>query len=135
MKIPSRTFAFSLVELLVVLGVIAIMLYFAFPNVVQVKSDSERDMAKARAETLNLAAAAYFQNLGPTAALSNWTAAATSEARYDLLKPYIAFPAPSLGSFLPSSDYSVSFDASEPHKRKATLIGPTMGATITNIPY
>lgn len=131
-RLPSK--GFSLVELLVVLAVIGVMLYFAFPNIVQVKSDSERDMAKARAETLNLAAAAYFQNLGPTAALNEWTGK-SSEQRYQLIRSYIAFPAPTLSAFMPSSDYSISFHATEPHKQKATLVGPLMGATVTNIPY
>jgi len=131
-RLPSK--GFSLVELLVVLAVIGVMLYFAFPNIVQVKSDSERDMAKARAETLNLAAAAYFQNQGATAALNAWSGK-TPEEHYQLIRSYIAFPAPTLSQFMPSSDYSISFHATEPHKQKATLRGPFMGATLTNIPY
>lgn len=122
--------AFSLVELLVVIAVLGIILFFAFPNIVQVKSDSEKDLAKARAETLNLAAAAYFQAVGSNAAATNW-AGKTAEQRYQLITPYIAFPASSLSNFLPSSDYSISFDASAPHRVKATLMGPGS----TNIPY
>jgi prepilin-type N-terminal cleavage/methylation domain-containing protein len=121
---------FSLTELLVVLLVIGIVLYFAFPNIVQIKSDSERDLAKARAETLNLAAAAYFQAVGSNAAATNW-AGKTAEQRYQLLTPYIAFPATALSNFLPSSDYSVTFNATNPHKMKATLMGPGS----TNIAY
>lgn len=131
-RLPSK--GFSLVELLVVLAVVSVMLYFAFPNIVQVKSDSERDMAKARAETLNLAAAAYFQNQGATAALDEWTGK-TPEEHYLLIRGYIAFPSATLSEFIPSSDYSISFHATEPHKQKATLRGPFMGATLTNIPY
>jgi prepilin-type N-terminal cleavage/methylation domain-containing protein len=127
----GQTFAFSLLELLVVIAVLGIILFFAFPNIVQVKSDSEKELAKARAETLNLAAAAYFQAVGPTVALSNWGLQTNAEARYNLLKPYIAFPAASISNFLPSTDYSVSFDASAPHKVKANLLGPGS----TNIPY
>lgn len=121
---------FSLVELLVVIAVLGVILFFAFPNIVQVKSDSEKDLAKARTETLNLAAAAYFQAVGPTIALSNWTGK-SSEQRYQLLMPYIAFPATNLASFLPSTDYVVTFDASQPHKVKAALLGPGS----INIPY
>ncbi len=121
---------FSLIELLVVITVLGVILYFAFPNIVQVKSDSERNLAKARAEALNLAAAAYFQAVGPTAALSNWSGK-DSAARYVLIKPYLAFPQSTLGDFMPSSDYTVTFDSSEPHRTKATLLGPSS----ENIPY
>jgi prepilin-type N-terminal cleavage/methylation domain-containing protein len=122
--------AFSLVELLVVIAVLGIVLFFAFPNIIQVKSDSEKDLAKARAETLNLASAAYFQAIGTNVAATNW-AGKSAEQRYQLISPYIAFPAASLSNFLPSSDYSITFDASAPHKVKATLMGPGS----TNIPY
>jgi prepilin-type N-terminal cleavage/methylation domain-containing protein len=122
--------AFSLVELLVVIAVLGIVLFFAFPNIIQVKSDSEKDLAKARAETLNLASAAYFQAIGTNVAATNW-AGKSAEQRYQLITPYIAFPAASLSNFLPSSDYSITFDASAPHKVKATLMGPGS----TNIPY
>ena len=121
---------FSLVELLVVITVLGVILYFAFPNIVQVKSDSELNLAKARAEALNLAAAAYFQAVGPTAALTNWTGKSSAD-RYQLLKAYIAFPQATLSDFMPSSDYTVTFDNTEPHRKKATLLGPT-GA---DIPY
>jgi len=121
---------FSLVELLVVITVLGIILFFAFPNIVQVKSDSEKELAKARAETLNLAAAAYFQAVGTNAAASNWAGKSAAE-RYQLITDYIAFPAATLSNFLPSSDYSITFDASSPHRVKATLIGPGS----TNIAY
>jgi prepilin-type N-terminal cleavage/methylation domain-containing protein len=125
-----RNCAFSLVELLVVITVLGVILFFAFPNIIQVKSDSEKDLAKARAETLNLASAAYFQAIGTNVAATNW-AGKTAEQRYQLITPYIAFPATSLSSFLPSTDYSITFDAAAPHKVKATLMGPGS----TNIPY
>lgn len=123
MKPLSCERGFSLVELLVVIAVLGIILYFAFPNIVQVKSDSERELAKARAEALNLAAAAYFQAVGPSTAAAAWTSQ-TDEERYELLMPYIAFPAPSLDAFLPSSDYDINFHPTEPHRQKATLLGP-----------
>ena len=131
----SSTSGFSLVEILIVLAVAGVLLFFAFPNIVQVKSDSERELAKARAEALNLAATAYFQALGPEEALDRWTDATGAEDRYELLKPYLAFPATTLSNFLPSADYSITFDATAPHKVKATLMGPVMGGAITNINY
>ena len=134
-KAPSAKSAFSLVELLVVLLVLGIILYFAFPNIVQVKSDSERELAKARAEALNLAATAYFQSVGPAVAATNWSETTNAEVHYDLLKPYLAFPANTLSNFMPSKDYNIIFDASAPHKIKATLRGPSMGTNLSDIPY
>lgn len=131
----SSNSGFSLVEILIVLAVAGVFLFFAFPNIVQVKSDSERELAKARAEALNLAATAYFQSVGPLVAASNWGALNSAEDRYDLLKPYLAFPADTLAEFLPSTDYDVIFDASAPHKVKATLRGPLMGTNLADIPY
>lgn len=118
--------AFSLVELLIVIVVLGVVLYFAFPNIVQMRSDSEANLARARAEMLNLAAAAYFQAVGDRAtARANWVAAGSDEARYsDLLRPYIAFPAASLSAFMPSSDYTVVFNPNDPLASKAQLFGP-----------
>jgi prepilin-type N-terminal cleavage/methylation domain-containing protein len=123
--------AFSLLELLVVVAILGVILFFAFPNIVQVKSDSEKNLAKARAETLNLAAAAYFQAVGTNAASTNWAGKSDEERYVNLLREYIAFPATSLSNFLPSSDYNITFDDSAPHKVKARLMGPGS----TNIPY
>jgi len=123
---PSRQ-AFSLLELLIVIVVLGVVLYFAFPNVIQMRRDSEDSLARARAEMLNMAAAAYFQAVGdrPTAR-ANWAAAGNDEARYSsLLKPYIAFPPASLSAFMPSSDYTVVFDPNDPLLNKAQLYGPS----------
>ena len=117
---------FSLVELLIVITILGIVLYFAFPNIVQMRSDSEDSLARARAEMLNLAVAGYFQAVGDrTTAKANWSAAGSDEARYtSLLKPYIAFPPATLSAFMPSSDYTVVFDPTDPLVRKVQLYGP-----------
>jgi prepilin-type N-terminal cleavage/methylation domain-containing protein len=122
----SKHSAFSLIELLIVIVILGIILYFAFPNIVQMRSDSEASLARARAEMLNLAAAAYFQAVGDrTTARANWAAAGSDESRYtSLLKPYIAFPTADLSSFMPSSDYTVVFDPTNPIVKKAQLFGP-----------
>ena len=125
-RFPFRS-GFSLVELLVVIVVLGVVLYFAFPNIVQMRRDSEDNLARARAEMINLAAAAYFQAVGdrPTAR-SNWAAAASDEARYtSFLKPYIAFPTATLSNFMPSSDYRVVLDPNDPLLKKAQLLGPS----------
>jgi len=126
-KLTAKNFsAFSLVELLIVIVVLGVILYFAFPNIVQMRSDSEANLARARAEMLNLAAAAYFQAVGDrTTAKANWAAAGSDESRYtSLLKPYIAFPTATLASFMPSSDYTVVFNPTNPLVNKAQLFGP-----------
>jgi prepilin-type N-terminal cleavage/methylation domain-containing protein len=119
--------AFSLLELLVVLVVLGVVLYFAFPNIVQMRSDSEASLARARAEMLNLAVAAYYQAVGDRGTASAaWAAQGNDEARYDnLLKPYIAFPTADLSGFMPSSDYTVVFHPTEPLRNKAQLFGPS----------
>jgi len=132
MKLPPRdgknpcSAGFSLVELLVVIVVLGIVIYFAFPNIVQMRSDSEDSLARARAEMLNLAVAAYFQAVGDRAeAKQGWADAGNDASRYStLLRPYIAFPAASLSAFMPSSDYTVVFDPDDPLMNKAQLYGP-----------
>jgi prepilin-type N-terminal cleavage/methylation domain-containing protein len=129
MKSPTtarKAAAFSLIELLIVITILGVVLFLAFPNIVQVKSDSERELAKARAEALNIAAAAYVQNQS----LGNW-GTLTEEQRYQEIMDYIAFPATNLESFLPSSDFGLSFNPTSPHKIKAILSAPGS----TNVPY
>ena len=126
-RIKNKNAAFSLLELLIVIVVLGVVLYFAFPNIVQMRSDSEANLARARAEMLNLAVAAYFQAVGDrTTAKGNWAAAGSDEARYaNLLRPYIAFPSASLDAFMPSSDFTLVFDPSDPLLNKAQLYGPS----------
>ena len=125
-RIKNKNAAFSLLELLIVIVVLGVVLYFAFPNIVQMRSDSEANLARARAEMLNLAVAAYFQAVGDrTTAKQKWAAEGSDEARYaNLLRPYIAFPSASLDAFMPSSDFTVVFDPSDPLLNKAQLYGP-----------
>jgi len=110
--------AFSLLELLVVIVVLGVVLYFAFPNIVQMRRDSEDNLARARAEALNMAAAAYFQAVGSQAASSAWSSAGNN-ARYALVSPYLAFAAPSLSSFMPAG-YSATF-SSDPLRQKVAV--------------
>jgi prepilin-type N-terminal cleavage/methylation domain-containing protein len=125
-RIKNKNAAFSLLELLIVIVVLGVVLYFAFPNIVQMRSDSEANLARARAEMLNLAVAAYFQAVGDrTTAKQKWAAEGSDEARYaNLLRTYIAFPSASLDAFMPSSDFTVVFDPSDPLLNKAQLYGP-----------
>jgi len=112
--------AFSLVEVLVVLVILGTVLFLAIPNVVQVRSDSEDNLARSRAEALNMAAAAYFQAAGNQSASSAWAAANGNQARYDLIKPYLAFAPETLAAYMPNG-YSISFSTSDPLRVKASL--------------
>lgn len=109
---------FSLVELLIVLVILGVVMFLAIPNIVQVRSDSEDNLARSRAEALNMAAAAYFQAVGTQTASSVWSGAG-NDTRYALLSPYLAFAPASLSSYMPSG-YSVTF-SSDPLRQKATL--------------
>ena len=109
---------FSLVELLIVLVILSIVLFLAIPNIVQVRADSEDNLARSRAEALNMAAAAYFQAVGSQAASSAWSAAG-NDARYTLVSPYLAFAPSSLSSYMPAG-YSATF-SSDPLRQKVSL--------------
>ncbi len=125
-KQGSRS-GFSLVEILIVVVVLGVIVFLAIPNIVQIRSDSEDNLARARAEALNVAAAAYFQAVGVQAATSAWQGAG-DEARYVLLSPYLAFAPSTLAAYMPAG-YSVSFSV-DPLRTKATL---SRGAT--PLPY
>jgi prepilin-type N-terminal cleavage/methylation domain-containing protein len=119
--------AFSLVELLIVLVILGVVMFLAIPNIVQVRSDSEDNLARARAEALNVAAAAYFQAVGTQTAGAAW-AAAGDEGRYTLISPYLAFAPASLAAFMPNG-YSATF-SSDPLRFKASLFRGN-----TELPY
>ena len=118
-----------MVELLVVLVILGTVLFLAIPNVVQVRSDSEDNLARSRAEALNMAAAAYFQAAGNQSASSQWAAAGGDQARYELVQPYLAFAPATLAAYMPNG-YSASFSDSDPLRVKATLFRGT-----TSLPY
>ncbi|MFC5454246.1 type II secretion system protein [Prosthecobacter fluviatilis] len=119
---------FSLVEMMACVSIIGIIAFMAIPSVTRMRGDSERNLAIARAESLNLALASYIQVRGRTQAALEWTAASSPEAKYQLLKSYLSFAERDLATFLPSG-YSLTFPLSITPMTKATLSNPT-GATI-----
>ena len=125
--------AFSLVEVLAAITIIGIIIFLAVPNIVRVKQDSEDNLARARAETLNMAIAAYVQAVGTNTAQTNW-AASNSDGRYLLIRQYIAFSETSLTNFTPGG-YAISLTnptiSPLTSQSKAVLTGP--GGS--NIPY
>lgn len=127
----ARIPAFSLVEVLAAITIIGIITFLAVPNIVRVKQDAEDNLARARAETLNMAIASYVQALGTNTAQSNWSGAGNDNARYLLIAPYIAFAETNLASFTPGG-YTNTLPASiSPLTTKVRLSGPGN----TNIGY
>jgi len=102
---------FSLVEVLVAVALIGVVVFLALPNIVQIKEDSETHLAIARAEALNMGMASFIQAQGSGAAASAWSGASDDEARYTLVKPYLAFAPDTLALYTPGG-YSLAFPAS-----------------------
>ncbi len=111
---------FSLVEVLVAVALIGVIVFLALPNIVSVKSDSERHLAIARAEALNMAMASYVQAQGRATATTAWTAAGNDEARYTLVKPYLAFAPNTLALYVPGGS-TMAFPNSVAALQKVTL--------------
>ena len=104
LRILSQS-AFSLVEVLAAVAIIGIVTFLAIPNIVQVKQDSEDNMARVRANVLNMAIASFVQAKGQATATNLWSGASDS-ARYSNLSPYIAFPDPTWSAFTLSPTYT-----------------------------
>lgn len=98
---------FSLVELLASIAIIGLISFMAIPHIQNMRSDGERNLAIARAESLNMAVASLIQTRGRIQASLDWAGKSDSE-RYDLLRPYLGFAEANLAAFLPSG-YDVDF--------------------------
>lgn len=118
-----RAGGFSLVEVLAAITIIGVIIFLAIPNIVQIRSDAEDNLAKSRADALNVAVAAYFQAVGPAQAQAIWTNATYNNAssRYQLVSPYLAFAPGDLSAYMPRN-YSVTFSNIDPHRHKAALL-------------
>lgn len=118
--------AFSLVEVLAAVAIIGVVTFMAIPNIVRLKLDGEENLARARGETLNMAMASYVQALGTTAANSNWSGAGSDQARYALIRSYIAFsPANLSNGFMPNG-YNAALPSSLTNlATKTTITGPS----------
>jgi prepilin-type N-terminal cleavage/methylation domain-containing protein len=108
-----RPRAFSLVEMLAAVAIIGIISFLAIPNLVKMRSDSERNIAIARAEAINMGMATFIQVRGRTQAASEWTASSTDQLKYAKIAPYISFSEATLQNFLPNG-YTVTFRRIDP---------------------
>jgi prepilin-type N-terminal cleavage/methylation domain-containing protein len=121
---PRRRAGFSLVELLAAVTIIGVIAFMAIPAVSRMREDSERNLAIARVEALNTAMATFIQVNGRTNAETAWSATGTSdEAKYTLLRPYLAFAEASLARFMPEG-YNARFQGSILTLTKTRLLNP-----------
>lgn len=121
-SILRRSNGFSLVEMLAVIAIIGIVIFLAIPNLLQIKSDGEQNLAISRAESLNMGMASFIQAQGQGAAETAWSGASTN-GRYTLVKPYVAFAPTAMSNYMPGG-YSVTLPGSLTNLTKATLTGP-----------
>jgi type II secretory pathway pseudopilin PulG len=105
-------------------SIIGIIAFMAIPSVTRMRGDSERNLAIARAEALNLAQASFIQVRGRTQAALDWSAASSVQNRYNLLRPYLSFSETTITAYMPSG-YSVTFPNSITTMTKAALRGPS----------
>lgn len=117
--------AFSLVELLATVAIIGIITFMAVPQVTRMRADAERNLAIARAESLNLGVASMIQIRGRTQASLDW-AAKDDNAHYDLIKPYLSFAETTLSLYLPGG-YDVDFPSTLDPLQKVILKDTTSG--------
>lgn len=116
--------AFSLVEILAAVAIVAVITFLAVPNIVRIKQDSEQNLAIARAEALNLGIAAFIQANGRSSAATLWSGAASAQARYALLAPYLAYAPAQLTEYVPGG-YNMTLPANiDGALTKVLLSGP-----------
>ena len=120
---PAR--GFSLVEMLAAVAIIGVISFLALPNLIKMRTDSERNLAIARCESINMSMATYIQVRGRVQAASDFAGSSTAQAKYSLLTPYLAFSQANLTDYIPSG-YSVTFNSIDP-LQKVTL---SQGSTV-----
>ncbi|GEP44979.1 type II secretion system protein [Brevifollis gellanilyticus] len=120
---------FSMVEMIACVSIIGIIAFLAIPSITRMRSDSERNLAISRAESLNLAMATYIQVAGRSQAANEWTSATNAQAKYEKIRPYLAYAETTLTAYMPQ-DYGITFPVSITSMTKASLTGPS-----GNIPY
>lgn len=120
----QRFLGFSMVEMIACVSIIGIIAFLAIPSITRMRGDSERNLAIARAESINLAMATYIQVVGRTQAGLNWTAAGNNNLKYDLIRPYLAYSEATITTYMPQ-DYSLTLPTTITSMTKAALTGPS----------
>ncbi len=124
-KPRSTPRAFSMVELLAAVAIMGVIAFIAIPSVTKMRGDSERNLAIARTEALNIATVSFIQARGRTVAELEWNGAGTAAAKYNLIKSYLAFGEDTLTRYMPTG-YTVNYTAASVNSmRKWSLKDPT----------
>jgi prepilin-type N-terminal cleavage/methylation domain-containing protein len=111
---------FSLIEMLAAVAIIGIISFLALPNLIKMRSDSEKNMAISRAEAVNMAMATLVQTRGRTQAASDWSGATTHDTKYLLVAPYLSFSESTRANYMPNG-YTIEFPTTVDPLRKVTL--------------
>ncbi|MCX6854407.1 MAG: prepilin-type N-terminal cleavage/methylation domain-containing protein [Verrucomicrobia bacterium] len=118
---------FSMVEMIACVAILGIISFLAIPSLTRMRGESERNLAIARAESLNMAMSTYLQVVGRSQAAVNWGSALPSSTensrRYILIQPYIAYSESSLALFFPQG-YIVNLPRSITAMTKTELRDP-----------
>ncbi|MCA1962516.1 MAG: type II secretion system GspH family protein [Prosthecobacter sp.] len=122
-KHAAKKRGFSMVEMIACVSIIGIIAFMAIPSITRMRSDSERNLAISRAESLNLAMSTYIQVVGRTQAALNWSGK-TNEQRYTLIRDYLAYAEATLSAYMPQ-DYTATLPTSITAMTKTTLVGPS----------
>src|ERR1700742_2099256 len=93
---------FSLIEMLAAVAIIGVISFLAIPNLVRMRTDSERNLAVARAESINMAMATFIQARGRTQANTDWAGATTAQTKYALVAPSLSFSETNLTDYIPN---------------------------------
>lgn len=119
---------FSMVEMIACVAILGIISFLAIPSLTRMRGESERNLAIARAEALNMGMSTYLQVVGRSQAAVNWGSAAPSTTennrRYLLIQPYVAYSESSLTLFLPQG-YIINLPSSITAMTKAELRDPS----------
>lgn len=137
MKLASRFkrhLGFTLIEVLASVTIIGIIVFLAIPNIMSVRSDTEENMAIARAESVNMAVSSFIQANGLQAARVKWEAvsgdANVQQKRYELISPYMAYPPTQITDLMPSGYFLALQDELGDSAKAPIRIGSATGSPL-----